>query len=92
MDGDVLAGEKAMPKVLIKASIEDLIAVRAKSILELLKAAYHLGNRHVELELHPNQLFFLDDPVLTQMLNKRQLNIEKVRRPFFPEQGAYQHF
>ena len=89
MDGDILSGESPSPHVLVKAAIEDLLVVRAQSILELIKAAYHLGNRHVDLELHPNQIFLLEDPVLNEMLKKRGLSVKKIKRTFFPELGAY---
>jgi len=89
MDGDVLIGENPLLRVLVKAAIENLLVVRANSILELIKASYHLGNRHVEIELHPRELFLLEDPVLAEMLKTRGLKVEKIMRPFFPELGAY---
>ena len=89
MDGDLLAGEESSPQVLVKAAEEDLCKIQATSILELIKAAYHLGNRHVDLELHIKELFLVEDPVLITMLEKRGLKIEKLKRPFFPEMGAY---
>ena len=88
-DGDVLVGEDSNTQVLIKAAIEDLLLVRANSILELIQASYHLGNRHVELELHSKELFLLEDPVLAEMLIKRGLTVEKTKKAFFPEFGAY---
>lgn len=87
--GEVLSGENQCPKVLVEAAIEELILVRANSPLELLKAAYHLGNRHVDLELHIHQLFLLKDPVLEKMLLQRGLSVKTVKRHFYPEAGAY---
>ena len=89
MPGDVLAGDDAFRKVFIEAAIEELIRVHANSPLELMKAAYHLGNRHVALELKNNELFLLKDPVLADMLLKRELKVEQIQRPFHPESGAY---
>ncbi|WP_320667832.1 urease accessory protein UreE [Prochlorococcus sp. MIT 1307] len=89
MEGDVLAGENRFPKVVVRAAVEDLLVVRTNSLLELIKASYHLGNRHVELELHSQELFLLDDTVLAKMLRGRGLKVEKISKPFFPELGAY---
>ena len=82
MEGDLLTGENPVPQVLIKAAIEDLLVVRSQSILELIKAAYHLGNRHVDIELQPNQIFLLEDPVLTEMLISRGLSVNKIKKKF----------
>ena len=53
MDGDLLAGKNPTIQVLVKAALEDLLVVSASSTLELTKVAYHLGNRHVDIELTP---------------------------------------
>ncbi len=87
--GEILTGEKEYPKIKVKAAMENLIKVQADSPLELIKAAYHLGNRHVDLELHEDFLFFLNDPVLEKMLLKRGLGVYTVKKSFYPEQGAY---
>lgn len=89
MDGDLLIGEATTPQVLVKAAIEDLLLVRAESILELIQASYHLGNRHVDLELHSKELYLLEDPVLAEMLRGRGLSVTKEKKTFFPEFGAY---
>tara|TARA_B100000029_G_scaffold41040_1_gene38203 strand:- start:579 stop:1034 length:456 start_codon:yes stop_codon:yes gene_type:complete len=89
MDGDLLAGKNPTIQVLVKAALEDLLVVSASSTLELTKAAYHLGNRHVDIELTPKELFLLDDPVLADLLTRRRLTVNKIKRTFSPEQGAY---
>ena len=89
IDGEVLTGDKALPEVLIKAAIENLLLVSAKTTMELIQASYHLGNRHIDLEIHPKELLLLDDPVLAEMLTKRGLKVQKSERAFFPELGAY---
>ena len=63
--------------------------MQATSALELLQAAYHLGNRHVALELHERELLLLEDSVLQQMLESRGLMVSHCERPFLPEGGAY---
>ncbi len=90
--GEVLIGENPVFKIIVVASIENLIQVESSSYLQLIKAAYHLGNRHVNLELHDNLIYLLKDPVLEQMLIERGLNLKQIKKPFFPEHGAYSHF
>ncbi len=87
--GEILSGEFQSLKVQIEAAIEELIQVQSHSPLELIKASYHLGNRHVELELQSNNLFLLKDPVIEKLLLSRGLNLKIVRKAFFPELGAY---
>ena len=89
IDGEVLSGKPTSPQVVIKASIENLIEVSAKTNLELIQAAYHLGNRHIDLEIHSQEFFLLEDPVLAEMLIRRGLNIKKSQKAFSPELGAY---
>ena len=56
----------------------------------MLKAAYHLGNRHVEIELHDKELYLLNDVVMKKMLEGHGFEIESFQRPFSPEIGAYE--
>lgn len=59
------------------------------SPFDLLRAAYHLGNRHVPLELQPDRLQFEPDPVLAAMLRAQHLIVTEALAPFEPEAGAY---
>lgn len=56
---------------------------------DLMRAAYHLGNRHVPIELQPDHLKIEPDHVLADMLRAMHLNVAEVRGPFEPEGGAY---
>lgn len=56
---------------------------------DLMRAAYHLGNRHVPIELRPDHLKTEPDHVLADMLRAMHLNVAEVREPFEPEGGAY---
>ena len=89
--GDLLLGENTSYRVLITAAIEDLLEVSASSTLQLMQASYHLGNRHVDLELQETNLFLESDPVLKKMLLERGLFVKSIRKAFFPEGGAYAH-
>jgi urease accessory protein len=56
---------------------------------DLLRAAYHLGNRHVPIELQPDHLKIEPDHVLADMLRQMHLIVEPVEDAFEPEAGAY---
>lgn len=73
----------------IDAKPERLMQVVAKTDFDLLKAAYHLGNRHVPLMLTPSALYFEPDHVLAEMVEGLGLTVKEVEHPFEPESGAY---
>lgn len=56
---------------------------------DLVRAAYHLGNRHVPLELNAEHLQFEPDHVLAGMLQQMDLTVTEQLAPFEPEGGAY---
>ena len=56
---------------------------------DLLRAAYHLGNRHVPIELKPDHLKIEPDHVLADMLRAMHLMVNAVDEAFEPENGAY---
>jgi len=56
---------------------------------DLIRAAYHLGNRHVPIELKPDHLKIEPDHVLADMLRAMHLIVNAVDEPFEPENGAY---
>ena len=56
---------------------------------DLIRAAYHLGNRHVPIELKPDHLKIEPDHVLAEMLAAMHLIVTPVDEPFEPENGAY---
>ena len=88
--GEVLNSENSQVFVSIEAAHEDVIRISSENRLKLLKAAYHLGNRHVEIELHDKELYLLNDVVMKNMLVRQGFSIESLKRPFSPELGAYE--
>jgi urease accessory protein len=56
---------------------------------DLMRAAYHLGNRHVAVELKPDHLKLEPDHVLAEMLQRMHLIVTPEDAPFEPEAGAY---
>ena len=90
MPGEVLKSKNSQVFVTIEAAQEDVIRIRSENRLKLLKAAYHLGNRHIEIELHDKELYLLNDVVMQKMLERQGFSIESFKRPFSPEIGAYE--
>ncbi|MCJ8282464.1 MAG: urease accessory protein UreE [Rivularia sp. ALOHA_DT_140] len=92
-DGDILEDETNNNLIKIIAKPEPVLTVTAQNQLDLIKAAYHLGNRHVQLEITANYLRLLPDSVLRKMLENLGLIVKEEISPFHPETGAYgQHF
>ena len=90
--GDVLVAEDGS-LVRVQAAMQPLLVVRHcpahGSPFDLLRAAYHLGNRHVQLELLPDRLQLEPDHVLAEMLQKMHLIVSDEHAAFEPESGAY---
>jgi urease accessory protein len=90
--GDVLVAEDGS-LVVVQAAPQPVLEVRAcaehGSPLDLLRAAYHLGNRHVTLEVQPDHLKLEPDHVLADMLRQRHLIVTETQGAFEPEGGAY---
>lgn len=77
--------------VRVEAAPESVSTARAATALLLMRAAYHLGNRHVPLELRDDFLRYQHDHVLDDMLRELGLDVRAERAPFEPEAGAYGH-
>ena len=88
--GELLCSADGGVQVLVEAAAEPVMQVRSSDPLALLQAAYHLGNRHVAMELHADRLVLLQDSVLAQLLQQRGLQVEQRQAPFQPEAGAYE--
>ncbi|MEO8388660.1 MAG: urease accessory protein UreE [Polaromonas sp.] len=90
--GDVLVAEDgSMVKVV--AAPQTVLRITAcpthGSPFDLTRAAYHLGNRHVPIELKPDHLKIEPDHVLADMLRAMHLIVNEVKEAFEPEGGAY---
>ena len=90
--GDVLVADDGS-LVLVQAAPQPVLEVRHCSAhgspFDLLRAAYHLGNRHVALELQPDHLKLEPDHVLADMLRQQHLIVTEGLSAFEPEGGAY---
>ncbi|RKF12790.1 urease accessory protein UreE [Alginatibacterium sediminis] len=87
-DGDVLANEAGL-HVLIKAADEQVSTVHCADAHLLSRACYHLGNRHVPLQIEANWVRYQHDHVLDAMLRDLGLSVDVAMHPFEPEPGAY---
>jgi len=70
----------------VVAEPEKLLHVETES---LAKVAYHLGNRHVPVQVGEGFLRIAEDHVLEEMLKKMGAKVSRVEAPFEPEAGAY---
>lgn len=83
----LLADDGRIVEVL--AASEALQEARAADALLLMRAAYHLGNRHVAVQLGTGWLRFAADHVLRDMVAGLGLPVTEIVAPFQPESGAY---
>ncbi len=91
--GDVLVAEDGSMVRVIAAPQPVLVITHCKNHgtpFDLTRAAYHLGNRHVPIELQPDHLKIEPDHVLADMLRAMHLIVTKQRLAFEPEGGAYE--
>ena len=90
--GDVLVGEDGS---LLKVQAAPQAVLRITHCtahgtpFDLTRAAYHLGNRHVPIELQADHLKIEPDHVLADMLRAMHLIVHEVQDSFEPENGAY---
>ena len=90
-DGDILSTNESNLYLAIIAKKENLIEISSNSKIELIKTAYHLGNRHVEVEIEKDSLLTKSDYVIKNMLNNFNVDVLNTQRKFFPETGAHSH-
>ena len=90
--GDVLVAEDGSLIRVIAAPQAVLVITACQqhgSPFDLTRAAYHLGNRHVPIELKPDHLKIEPDHVLADMLRAMHLIVREANEAFEPEGGAY---
>ena len=75
----------------VVAAPEDLIEARCVDAFALARAAYHLGNRHVAVQVGAGWLRIQADHVLETMLTGLGAEVASLTAPFEPEAGAYAH-
>jgi urease accessory protein len=88
MNGDKLISDDGVV-VVVREAQEKVSIVRIPHSLQLAKACYHLGNRHVQLQITGNELRYQHDHVLDDMLRKQGHVVEVKKATFNPESGSY---
>lgn len=73
----------------VVAAPEQLSIVRSSDSRQLTRAAYHLGNRHIAVQITAESIRYLKDHVLDDMLRGQGLQVTSEVLPFEPEAGAY---
>ncbi len=77
--------------VAVEAAIESLLEITAAQPAGLARIAYHIGNRHVPIEVADGCLRILPDHVLRAMVEGLGGQVRAVAARFHPESGAYGH-
>ena len=90
-DGDALVDEATGEMVTIRAAGESLSVGRTSDAHLLARAAYHLGNRHIPLQIAPGSVAYQHDHVLDRMVRALGLEVTLESAPFEPEAGGYKH-
>jgi urease accessory protein len=77
--------------VRVTAASEDLLEIRCADRQRFARIAWHLGNRHLPLQVCESSLRVRMDRVIAEMVQSLGADIRRLRAPFRPEQGAYAH-
>jgi len=89
-DGDALQLEDGR-LLRVEAAAEPVVEVRHQFQAQLVRLAWHLGNRHLAAEIQKDFLRIRPDRVIEEMLHGFGAELAKVQVPFQPEGGAYGH-
>ncbi|GMV58045.1 MAG: hypothetical protein AMXMBFR72_11570 [Betaproteobacteria bacterium] len=87
-DGTVLASDDG-EYVIVRAAPQPVARITAPTSLLLMRAVYHLANRHVPAQLAIDHVLIERDPVLERMVAALGAQVEHLAAPFDPEGGAY---
>lgn len=88
-DADTLLQATTGEIAQVLAAPESLSVCHSTDALLFSRACYHLGNRHVKLQIEPGKLCYLHDHVLDDMLRQLGLEVAHELAAFSPETGAY---
>jgi urease accessory protein len=89
-DGDGLVLDDGSV-VLVTGAREKLMEISAGNALDTVRLAWHLGNRHTDVQVAGDKLRIRRDHVLEDMLTRLGARLTPVDAPFEPESGAYGH-
>ena len=86
-DGDGLAVASGIVRVCAQA--EDLMEIHAHEDVKLIRIAWHLGNRHLPVQLLGDRIRIRADHVIEDMVEGLGGHVDRIKAPFDPEAGAY---
>ena len=75
----------------VQAASEDLVEIKHEDPIQLMRLAWHLGNRHLPTEIRDHILLIRPDHVIEDMLRALGADLQKIQSAFQPEGGAYGH-
>jgi urease accessory protein len=87
-DGDILKAESG-EYIKIIAANESVHTATSEDSVVLSRACYHLGNRHLPLQITQHWIRFGEDHVLAEMVANLGMHVALEQAPFEPESGAY---
>ncbi len=90
-DGDFIISEDKKTTVKVIAAIENVSTIYCSDSLHFARTCYHLGNRHVIIEIGSNYIRYLHDHVVDDMVRAMGLKPVTEQAAFEPESGAYNH-
>lgn len=73
----------------VVAKAEPLLEVTAHTPADLLRLAWHIGNRHLAAQVFPDRILIRRDHVIAHMLEHQGAHVREIEAPFDPESGAY---
>lgn len=73
----------------VVAKAEPLLEITAHSPADLLRLAWHIGNRHLAAQVFPDRILIRRDHVIAHMLEHQGAHVREIEAPFDPESGAY---
>ncbi len=89
-DGDAMGLEDGSC-ISVRAASEALLEITTPEPHSLMRLAWHLGNRHLAVQILPDRLRILQDHVIAEMIRLLGGTICEISAPFDPETGAYHH-
>ena len=88
VDGDILIADDGS-MIRVAAADQEVVTITSKDRNQLMRAAYHLGNRHIPVQIGDGFVRIEPDSVLEQMIHQIGLDLMHELAPFEPETGAY---
>ena len=76
-------------KIRVLAAKEALMRIETENTIDLMKAIWHIGNRHLNCDISGTEVILREDKVIAEMLKKLKCNVSYFEDCFTPLSGAY---